>query len=92
MAEHKQSSHSLRKAIKMANHQYRDKVESQFNSSDTRRMRQGLQTITDYNRKTSNAADIDILLPDKLNTFFARFDDMASYHGLWALLLRGRRE
>ena len=42
MAEYKYSSHSLRKAIKEAKYQYRDKVESQFNGSDTRRMWQGL--------------------------------------------------
>ncbi|KAK6314000.1 hypothetical protein J4Q44_G00154590 [Coregonus suidteri] len=38
-------------------------------------MWQGLQTITDYNRKTSHVADTDGLLPDKLNKFFARFED-----------------
>ena len=36
MTEYKQCSYSLRKAIKQAKHQYRDKVESQFNGSDTR--------------------------------------------------------
>jgi hypothetical protein len=36
MVEYKQGSYSLRKAIKQAKRQYRDKVESQFNGSDTR--------------------------------------------------------
>jgi hypothetical protein len=36
MAEYKQFSYSLRKAIKQAKHQYREKVESHFN--DMRRM------------------------------------------------------
>ena len=49
-------------------------MESQFNGSDMRHMWQGLQTITDYKRKTSHVADI-VLLLDKLNTFFARFED-----------------
>ena len=40
-------------------------------------MWQGLQTIADYIRKTSHVADIDVLLPDKLNTFFAHFEDNA---------------
>ena len=74
MVEYKQCSYSLRKAIKEAKHRYRDKVESQFNGSDTRRMWQGLQTITDYKKKTSHVTDNDVLLPDKLNTF-ARFED-----------------
>ena len=52
MAEYKQCSYSLHKAIKQAKCQYRDKVESQFNDSDTRRMWQGLQTITEYKRKS----------------------------------------
>ena len=38
-------------------------------------MWQGLQTITDYKGKTSQVADTDVLLPGKLNTFFARFKD-----------------
>ena len=46
LTEYKQCSYSLRKAIKQAKRQYRDKVESQFNGSDTS-MWQGLQSITD---------------------------------------------
>ena len=63
------------KAIKQATRQYRDKVVSQFNGSDTRGMWQGLQSITDYKKKTSPVADPNILLPDKLNNFFACFED-----------------
>jgi hypothetical protein len=29
----------------------------------------------DYKWKTSNVADTDILIPDKLNMFFVRFED-----------------
>ncbi|KAM9414192.1 uncharacterized protein ACWYII_025639 isoform 1-T1 [Salvelinus alpinus] len=75
MTEYTQCSYSLRKAIKQAKSQYRDKIESQFNSSDTRGMWQGLQSITDYKKKSSPVADQDVLLPDRLNTFFARFED-----------------
>ena len=75
MVEYKQCRYFLRKAIKQAKSQCRDKVELQFNDSDTRRVWQGLQTITDYKVKTSHIADTDILLPDKLNTFFGRFED-----------------
>ena len=75
MTEYKQCSYSLRKAIKQAKHQYRDKVESQFNGSDTRGMWQGPQTITDYKKKTSPVMDQDGLLPGRLNNFFVRFED-----------------
>jgi hypothetical protein len=37
-------------------------------------MWQGLQ-ITDHKKKTSHTTDTDVLLTDKLNTFFARFED-----------------
>jgi hypothetical protein len=36
-------------------------------------MWQGLQVITDYKKKTSHVTYTNVLLPDKLNTFFARF-------------------
>uniref|UniRef100_A0A8K9USR6 Reverse transcriptase domain-containing protein n=1 Tax=Oncorhynchus mykiss TaxID=8022 RepID=A0A8K9USR6_ONCMY len=75
MTEYKQCSYSLRKAIKQAKRQYRDKVESQFNGSDTRGMWQGLQSITDYRKKSSPVTDQDVLLPGRLNYFFARFED-----------------
>ena len=75
MTEYKQCSYSLRKAIKQAKCQYRGKVESQFNGSNTRRMWQGPQSITDYKKKTSPVADINVLLPDKLNNLFARFEE-----------------
>ncbi|XP_052334968.1 uncharacterized protein LOC127911710 [Oncorhynchus keta] len=75
MTEYKQCSYSLRKAIKQAKRQYRDKVESQYNGSDTRGMWQGLQSITDFKKKSSPVTDQDVLLPGRLNNFFARFED-----------------
>ena len=50
-------------------------IETKWSRSDTRRMWQGLQTITDYKGKTRQVADTDVLLPDKLNTFFTHFED-----------------
>jgi hypothetical protein len=75
MTEYKKCIYSHRKAIKQANCQYRDKVESQINGSNTRRKWQGLQTITDYKQKTSPIEDVNVLLPDKLNNFLARYED-----------------
>ena len=75
MGEYKQCSYSLCKVIKhkQEKHQYRDKVESQFNGSDMRRMWQDLQIINDYKGKIGHVA-YTVLLPDKLNTF-VRFED-----------------
>lgn len=50
-----------------------EKAESQFNGSDMRRMWQGIQTITDCKGKTIHVTDT-VLLPDKLNNFFAGFE------------------
>ena len=63
MTEYKHCNYSLRKAIKQVKCQYRDKVCG-------RDYRQ-----SDYKKKTSHVKDTDITLPDKLNTFFARFED-----------------
>jgi hypothetical protein len=82
MTEYKQRSYSLRKAIKQAKCHFIDKVESQFNSSNTIRVWQGLQSITDYKKITSPVADIDILLTDKLNNFFAHSEDNTVPHQL----------
>ena len=38
-------------------------------------MWKGLQSITDYKKKTGPVADQDVLLPDKLNNFFPRLED-----------------
>ena len=97
MVEYKQCSYSLRKAIKNGKNVCTETKWSRNSSAQTRRMWQGLQTITDYKGKTSHATATDVLLPGKLNIFFARFEDntatdAASYQGLWALLLLGRRK
>jgi hypothetical protein len=68
MVEYQQCSYSPRNTIKPAKCQYRDKVESLFNSSNTRCVCQGLQTITDYEGKTSHVVATNLLFPDKLNT------------------------
>jgi aminoglycoside/choline kinase family phosphotransferase len=60
--------------IKQAKRQYLTKVESYNTGSDTRRMWQGLQTITDYKGKHSRELSSDTSLPDKLNYFYARFE------------------
>ena len=91
ITEYKQCNYSLHKAIKQAKRQYRDKVESQFNGSDTRRMWQGLQSIIDY-KENQPVADTDFLLPDKLNNFIARFEDNTVQLIRPATKARGQRE
>ena len=70
---YKKSRYSLRRTIKQAKHQYRTKIESYYTGSDTHRMWQGLQTITDYKGKHSRELPSDTSLPDELNYFYAHF-------------------
>jgi hypothetical protein len=48
---------------------------SRNSTAQTRGMWHGLQSITDYKKKSSPVANQDVLLPDKLKNFFARFED-----------------
>ncbi|KAI4890203.1 hypothetical protein NFI96_001997 [Prochilodus magdalenae] len=50
--EYKKASYALQKTIKAAKREYRAKVESQFNTTNTRSLWQGLNTITDFRRET----------------------------------------
>ena len=50
---YKISRYALRRTIKQAKRQYRTKIELYYSSFDSRRMWQGLQTITDYKWKHS---------------------------------------
>ena len=61
--------------IKHAKGQYRIKVESYYTGSDTRRMWQGLQTITDYKMIPSHELPSDAELPNELNVFYALFEE-----------------
>jgi hypothetical protein len=65
--------YALRQTIKQAKRQYRTKTESYYTDADTRRMWQGLQTITGYKGKPSRELPSDASLPDKLNAFYDRF-------------------
>ncbi|KAI4881422.1 hypothetical protein NFI96_008437 [Prochilodus magdalenae] len=71
--EYKKASYALRKTIRAAKREYRAKVESQF-TTNTRSLWQGLNTITDFRRETRSVDHISAGLPDKLNTFYARFE------------------
>ena len=62
-----ESNYALRRTIKQTKRQYRAKIESYYTGSDTCRMWQGLQTITDYKEKHSRELHSDTSLPDELS-------------------------
>ena len=70
----KKSCQALCRTIEQANCQYRTKIRSYYIGSGTRRMWQGLQTITDYRGKPSRELPSDASLPEELNAFNARFE------------------
>ncbi|KAI4901982.1 hypothetical protein NFI96_008400 [Prochilodus magdalenae] len=72
--EYKKASNALRKTIRAAKREYRAKVESQFNTTNTRSLWQGLNTVTDFRRETRSVDNISAALPNQLNTFCARFE------------------
>uniref|UniRef100_A0A669BHJ9 Reverse transcriptase domain-containing protein n=1 Tax=Oreochromis niloticus TaxID=8128 RepID=A0A669BHJ9_ORENI len=70
-SDYKHAHYQLRKTIKAAKREYRDRVEQQFDNP--RSMWQGLNAITDFRGKTSTPQTTASLCED-LNVFYARFD------------------
>ncbi|KAI4903872.1 hypothetical protein NFI96_022133, partial [Prochilodus magdalenae] len=65
---------NLRRGISKAKHCYKQQIEEHFNSSDPRRMWQGIRTITDYKPSSTAPHTNGASLSDELNHFYARFD------------------
>ena len=65
------------KAAKLA---FKDKLEKNLDTDDTREVWSGVQTITNYKRSFKSISGNDPCLPDKLNDFYARFDK-SNAHG-----------
>jgi len=78
--DRKQTSYDLRKSIKAAKRQYKNKVEEQFNTNDTRGMWQGINNITDFKGNKPATVNIAASLPDELNNFYARFEAHNTAH------------
>ncbi len=72
--DRKQASYVLRRSIKAAKRQYRNKVEEQFNTNNARSMLQGINNITGFKGNKPSTVNIAASLPDELNTFYARFE------------------
>ncbi len=70
----KQASYDLRRSIKAAKRQYKNKVEEHFNNNNPRSMWQGFNNITGFKGNKPATVNIAASLPDELNTFYARFE------------------
>ncbi len=78
--DRKQDSYDLRKSIKAAKRQYKNKVEEQFNTNNARSMWQGINNITDCKGNKPATVNIAASLPDELNLFYARFEAHNTAH------------
>ncbi len=70
--DQKQASYDLRRSIKAAKRQYKNKFEEQFNNP--RSMWQGINNITGFKGNKPATVNIAGSLPDELNTFYARLE------------------
>ncbi len=78
--DRKQASYDLRKSIKAAKRQYKNKVEEQFNTNNGRSMWQGINNITDFKGNKPATVNIAASLPDELNLFYACFEAQNTAH------------
>ncbi len=72
--DRKQASYDLRRSIKAAKQQYKNKVEEHFNNNNPRSMWQGINNITGFKGNKPATVNIAASLPDELKTFNARFE------------------
>ncbi len=78
--DRKQASYDLRRSIKAAKRQYKNKVEEQFNNNNPRSMWQGINNITGFKGNKPATVNIAASLPDELNTFYAHFEAHNTAH------------
>ena len=71
---YKQAQRSLRKGINEAKHRYKHRIEEHFNNNNSKRMWQGIKTLTGYKNSYRDTNSTDCLLSDSLNLFSSRFD------------------
>ncbi len=67
--DRKQASYDLRRSIKAAKRQYKNKVEEQFNTNNPRSMWQGINNIIGFKGNEPAIVSIAASLSDELNTF-----------------------
>ncbi|KAI4879184.1 hypothetical protein NFI96_009857, partial [Prochilodus magdalenae] len=72
--ELKVAQYKLKKAIRSAKRQHREKTERLYSTADPRRMWQCLDQTTDFRSRPGNIISSSGSLPDELNAFYTRFE------------------
>ncbi len=78
--DQEQANYDLRRSIKAAKRQYKNKVEEQFNTNNPRSMWQGINNITGFRGNKPATVNIATSLLDEFNTFYARFEADTTAH------------
>eukprot|EP00061_Rhincodon_typus_P008945 g32017.t1 len=76
--QYRKSRYNLHKAIRDAKRRYWTKLEAQTYQTDSHCLWQGLNYIMGHKMKQNKIANKDTSLPDVLNAFYARFEQIAS--------------
>ena len=63
-------------AIKTGKAKYRDKLEENLSTNNSKNIWRGLKAITNYKPSPKNTMATDTNLPDRLNDFYSRFDKL----------------
>ncbi len=74
MSVYKALCYALRRAVSVAKHRYKERIESHFQLNDSQRLWQGLRTICAFGNKSFAEVRADPSLADELNTFYGRFE------------------
>ncbi len=74
MSTYKSLWYALRRTVRSAKLQYRERIESHFKLNDSWRMWQGLRTICSFGNKSSAEVRADFLLADELNSLYGHFE------------------
>ena len=72
--DYKKAKKELTNAIKEQKIAYKDKIEDNFSSKDSKKLWSHISNITQYKGPQRTVDDGDATLPDRLNDFYSRFD------------------
>ena len=74
--KYKKARYEAENAIKTGKAKYRDKLEENLSTNNSKNIWQGLKAITNYKPSPKNTTATDTNLPDRLNDFYSRFDKL----------------
>ena len=74
--KYKKARYAAEKAAKTGKAKYRDKLDENLATNNSKNIRQGLKAITNYKPSPKNTTATDTNLPDRLNGFNSRFDNL----------------